>query len=163
MSTRNLTRKIYSSLTSQIICCKFIPADKYLQIFTPDKKKQTTRQIFYEKIFTPAQPAKVYLLQIYSSLWKIWSFLEVQDLNAVEWTSIFEKVKINKNNIELIRIGPRWGLNPQPQDCGAPTLPTLPSGSVFISLMYAVHPKSNDLMFEFEKNLSSIFFCKNLN
>ena len=63
------------------------------------------------------------------------------------------------NIIELIRIGPRWGLNPQPQDCGAPTLPTLPSGSVFISLMYAVHPKSNDLMFEFEKNFQ-FFFAK---
>ena len=32
--------------------------------------------------------------------------------------------------LELIGIGPRWGLNPQPIDPGAPALPTLPSGSV---------------------------------
>ena len=39
---------------------------------------------------------------------------------------------INTPNIlKSIKIGPRQGLNPRPEDRGAPTLPTLPSGSVW--------------------------------
>ena len=53
-----------------------------------------------------------------------WAFTRT---SVEAWASLY----INTSNIlESTRIGPRRGLNPQPQDPGAPSLPTLLSVSV---------------------------------